>query len=162
MNKYYEEVGSQIFCLSNIFNEIEIGENKVLEKRPIIKMSESILLNPNSYKDIHHVLKQLKIFAKIGTDREWVFKGCDGPPYCLASRIVECSPDEFDFAAIVPGLGHLHMNQMTTMLRIVDDILLEPLGKEVLNFNSNKAYLLFVKTHISRGKRYKFCYLEQR
>ena len=144
MNKYYEEVGSQIFCLSNIFNEIEIGENKVLEKRPIIKMSESILLNPNSYKNIHHVLKQVKIFAKIGTDREWVFIGCDGPPYCLASRIVECSPDEFDFAAIVPGLGDLHMNQMKTMLRIVDDILLEPLGKEVLNFNSDKAYYYFV------------------
>ena len=70
VNKYYEEVGSLIFCLSNVFNEIEISENKVLEKRPMIKMSEPILLNPNSYKNIHHILKQLKIFAKIGIDRE--------------------------------------------------------------------------------------------
>ena len=81
-----------------------------------------------------------------------MFIGCNGPPYCLASRIVESSPDEFDFS-LVPGLGHLHMNQMKTMLRIVDDILLEPLGKEVLNFNSNKAYDYFVNakdTHKSR------------
>ena len=42
MHKYYEEVGSQIFYLRNVFNEIEIGENKVPENRPIIKMSEPI------------------------------------------------------------------------------------------------------------------------
>ena len=36
------------------------------------------------------------------------------------------------------------MNQMKTILRIADDVLLEPLGKEVLNFNSNKAYDYFV------------------
>ena len=48
VDKYYEEVGSQICYLPNVFNEIEIGENKVLENLPIIKMSEPILLNPNS------------------------------------------------------------------------------------------------------------------
>ena len=57
MDKYYEEVGSQIFYLCFVFNEIEIGENKVLENRPIIKMWETTLLNPNSYKNIHHILK---------------------------------------------------------------------------------------------------------
>ena len=122
MDKYYEEVGSQIFYLCNVFDEIDIGENKVLENRPIIKMSEPVLLNPNTYENIHHILKQLKIFAKIGIDREWVFIDCDGPPYCLASRIVESSPNEFDLAALVTGLGHLHMNQMKTILRIADDI----------------------------------------
>ena len=43
VNKYYEEVGSLIFCLSNVFNEIEISENKVLEKRPMIKMSANFI-----------------------------------------------------------------------------------------------------------------------
>ena len=77
---------------------------------------------------------------KIGIDREWVFIGCNGPPSCLASQIVESFSDEFDFAALIPGLGHLHMNQMKIILCIAEDILLEPLGKVVLNFNSNKAY----------------------
>ena len=59
MHKYYEEVGSQIFYLRNVFNEIEIGENKIPENRPIIKISEPILLNPKIYKNIYHILKQL-------------------------------------------------------------------------------------------------------
>ena len=126
VDNYYEEVGSQISYLCNVFNEIEISENKVLENRPIIKMWEPILSNPNSYKNIHHILKELKIFAKIGIDREWVFIGCDGPAMGLASRIVKSSPDKFDFTALVPGIGHLHMNQMKTILHIVDNILLEP------------------------------------
>ena len=36
------------------------------------------------------------------------------------------------------------MNQMKTILRIANDVLLEPLGKNVLNFNSNKVYDYFV------------------
>ena len=64
MDKYYEEIGAQISYLCNFFNEIEIGENKVLENHPIINMSEPILLNPNSYKNIHHILKQLKFFCE--------------------------------------------------------------------------------------------------
>ena len=85
--------------MSNVFNEIEIGENKVLEKSSILKMLEPILLNPNSYKNIHHILKQLKIFA------EWVLIDFDRPPYCLASGILKSSPDEFDFSTLVAGLG---------------------------------------------------------
>ena len=144
VDKYHEEVGSQISYLYDVFNETEICENEALKNRPIIEMSEPIFLNPNNYKNIHHILKQLKIFAKIGINREWVLIGCDGPPYCLASRIIQSSSDEFDFAALVPGLGQLHMNQMKTILHIADDILPESLGKEVLNFSSIKAYDHFV------------------
>ena len=125
MDKYYEEVASQIVCLSYVFNEIEIGKNKVLEMRPIIKMLQPTLLNPKSYKNIYHILKQLKIFAKTGIEREWLFIGCDGPHSCLTSQIIKLSPDEFDFATLVPGLGHLRINQMKTILCIVDNILLE-------------------------------------
>ena len=32
------------------------------------------------------------------------------------------------------------MNQLKTILKIMDEIMLEPLGKEVLNFKSPKAY----------------------
>ena len=102
VDKYYQEVGSQTFYLSNVFNENKVGKNKVLENLPIIKMLEPIWLNPNSYKIMHHILKQLTIFAKVGMDREWVFIGCDVLPYCLPSKIVKSSPDEFDFTALVP------------------------------------------------------------
>ena len=82
-------------------------------------MLEPILLNPNGYKNIHHILKQLKIFA------EWVLIDFDRPPYCLASGILKSSPDEFDFSTLVAGLGDLHMNRMKTILSIAEDILLE-------------------------------------
>ena len=82
---------AEISFLSNVSNEI-------LEYRPIIQFSHPILSNPDSYKNIHQILKQLQIFAIICIVREWVFIGCDGPPYCLTSRIVESSPDESDFA----------------------------------------------------------------
>ena len=70
MGKYYQEVGSQTFYLSSVFNENKVGKNKVLENLPIIKMLEPILLNPNSHKIIHHILRQLTNFAKVGMDRE--------------------------------------------------------------------------------------------
>ena len=73
-----------------------------------------------------------------------MFIGCDGPPYRLALRIVESNPDEFEFPVLVPELGHLRMKHLKTILRIEDDILLAALGKEVLNFHSNKAYDYFV------------------
>ena len=82
-------------------------------------MLEPILLNPNGYKNIHHILKQLKIFA------EWVLIDFDRPPYCLASGILKSSPDEFDFSTLVAGLSDLHMNRMKTILSIAEDILLE-------------------------------------
>ena len=82
-------------------------------------MLEPILLNPNGYKNIHHIPKQLKIFA------EWVLIDFDRPPYCLASGILKSSPDEFDFSTLVAGLGDLHMNRMKTILSIAEDILLE-------------------------------------
>ena len=45
---------------------------------------------------------------------------------------------------MVPGLGHLHMNQLKTIFKILDSIILEPLGKDVLNFQSPKAYSYLV------------------
>ena len=119
-----------------------IGQ-KSSEVRPIIKIFEPVLVNPNSYKNVETVLKEIKSKA-ISGDRKWVFLGCDGPPYCLSERIAERNPDFYDFVHFVPGLGHMHMNQLKTIFRILDEILLEPLGADVLNFNSKKAYDFFV------------------
>ena len=63
----------------------------------------------------------------------------------------------------------LHMNQLKTLFKIVDKIMLEPLGKEALNFNSPKACAYFSNakdTHKSfqalqillHGTAAEFCY----
>ena len=41
-------------------------------------------------------------------------------------------------------LGHLNMNQVKSFFQRLDKICLEPLGREVLNFKSNKAYDFFI------------------
>ena len=61
------------------------------------------------------------------------------------------------------------MNQLKTLFQILDQIMLEPLGKEVLNFASPKAYSYFVSakyTHkafqalqiILHGPSMEFCH----
>ena len=124
-------------------DNIDIGQQNK-EIRPVIKMAEPVLLNPNSYANMKVILSEVKKFADVGVNREWVFIGCDGPPYCLSERICESDQQQFDFVSMVPGLGHLHMNQLKTLFKILDDIILELLGKDVLNFVSPKAYSFFV------------------
>ena len=64
--------------LTKQLENLDIGQNKSLEKRPNICMAESILLNPNSYKNVEKILREIKKFT-INDDRKWVFSGCDGP-----------------------------------------------------------------------------------
>ena len=40
---------------------------------------------------------------------------------------------------LVSGLGHLNMNQAKIFFKILDNICLEALGKEILNFSFTKA-----------------------
>ena len=108
-----------------------------------LKTGEPILVNPNSYNTIKKIISSLKVDLGIGTHRDWVFIGCDGPPYTLASRIID-SDHELDWISLLPGLGHLHMNELKTYFRVVDDIFLHPLGNQVLNFTSSVAYKYFV------------------
>ena len=143
-----DESDSVIVIRDKTFSEkletLDVRQNKALEVSPKVIMAESFLLNPNSYKNIEAILRDIKDFAIVDEDCEWLFLGCDGPPYCLSETIAENSQDEFDFASFVPGLGHLHINQMKTLFRILDRVTFEPLGKEVLNFQSPKAYDFFI------------------
>ena len=93
-------------------------------------MTKPILLNPNSYKNIESTLKEIRNIVNIDVDQKWVFVVCNDLPYCLSLRIVESKPNEFNFPAIIPGLGHLHKNQMKTIFRILEDVLTEPLGED--------------------------------
>ena len=56
------------------------------------------------------------------------------------------------------GLGHLHMSQMKTILRIADNILLERWAKKfwILILTRHMIISSKQKTHINHGKQYKF------
>lgn len=83
-----------------------------------MKVGEPILFNPNSYENLELILKQLKENLAIGRGREWTFVGCDGPPYCLANRLIDRNPKAYDWLAMQPGLGHLNMNQMKGFFKV--------------------------------------------
>ena len=103
------------------------------------QIGEPIIVNPNSFDRVKHILDEYKLLHKIGVYREWVILGCDGPPFRMSSIITQKEPQKRNWVYIVPGLGHLHMNQLKTSLEIMDKLMLEPLGKEVLKFKSPKA-----------------------
>ena len=103
-------------------------------------MAEPISLNPNSYDNIKLVLNEL---LGIGEKREWSYVGCDGPLYVIASRLVD--EGNYEWVAMSNGLGHLFMNQPKMLFNIACDIILEPLAKDVLNFDSPNALLYFFK-----------------
>ena len=52
--------------------------------------------------------------------------------------------EKFDWLTLVSGIGHLHMNQMKKFFKVCDQVFMEPLGKEVFKFESNKAYDYFI------------------
>ena len=58
-------------------------------------------------------------FTYINWKRQCVFVGADGPPYTLMRRLQKLSPKEFDWLAIVSGKGHLNMNQLKTLFKIL-------------------------------------------
>ena len=56
---------------------------------------------------------------EIPAKRQWCYVGCDGPPYCLASRIIEQDLDNYDWITLLPGLGHLNMNQVKAYIKVI-------------------------------------------
>jgi len=123
-------------------------------------MGKVIMANPNSYASIRRCLGDIKESFGIGEIRKWAFVGCDGPPFCLMNRIIAES-SEFDWIAPVSGLGHLSMNIVKTFFNVCDKILLEPLGKNILNFTTPKAYTFFTKCSDTPGKHSKNFYTGQ-
>ena len=89
--------------------------------------------------------------------REWSYFGCNGLSYVIASRLVD--EGNYEWVAMSNGLGHLYMNQQKTLFNIACDIILEPLAKDVLNFDSPDALLYFFKcvdTHKTKQSLEKF------
>ena len=119
-----------------------IGQNNIVNKTTI-KMSEPALVNPNSFDSMKVILEQLKQ-SYFEHDRAWLFVGADAPPYCLMRRLIEQNPDEYDWLSVTAGLGHLNMNQVKTVFKILEHVMLEPLAKDVLKYNTTKSYQYFM------------------
>ena len=96
---------------------VPIGEEKNSNLRPT-QIGEPILLNPNSYNNVKTILDCLKTNLEIDKTRQWTYVGCDGPPYCLASRLITENQDNYDWLTLVPGLGHLNMNQLKSFFKV--------------------------------------------
>ena len=107
-------------------------------------MGEPVLLNPNSYENIKIILKLLEHYLITNNSKEMVFVGSDGPPYCLMSRIIKDNRKLCSWILTVSGKGRLNVNQIKTLFKILDEIILEPVGKEVLDFNTVKSYRYFI------------------
>ena len=116
---------------------------EVIKNNAVLNVGEPIMVNPNSYVNVKIVLDHL-IAHEINSERKWVILGCDGPPYCMASRIIASNSEEYNCVTLSTGLGHLHMNELKSLFKVADKIILEPLGKEVLGFISDKAYSYFI------------------
>ena len=120
-----------------------VGEENKFNKVDL-KMAEPVLVNPNSYESIEEILDQFKTsLIDNNCERKWIFVGADGPPYCLMRRTIQNNPEKYDWVSIVSGKGHLNMNQLKTFFNVLDKIMLEPLGKMVLNFETQQAYNYF-------------------
>ena len=76
----------------------------------LIQTGEPVMVNPNSFINVEYILDQYKKSHGISEAREGVALGCDGPPYRMASKLVEANPEKYDWLCLVLGLGHLHMN----------------------------------------------------
>ena len=108
-------------------------------------MVEPVFCNPNLYGNVDSVLDHLKSVLGISITREWSFIGCDGPPFCLASRLRQGNPEKYDWEGFIAGIGHLNMNQNKTLMKVLENIIIEPLAKDVLHFESPKAFEYFMK-----------------
>ena len=67
-------------------------DSDVIPNQVSLKMGEPSMVNPNSYTTVETVLADLKI-QHINEERKWAILGWDGPPYNLASRIIESNKE---------------------------------------------------------------------
>ena len=74
-----------------ITKSFDVGQKGTFNKKKM-SVGEAIMKNPNSYGSIKAIFEEYKHIHSIGVECEWVALGCDGPPYCIGSRIIEEKP----------------------------------------------------------------------
>ena len=140
------------------------------DKVPKVRVLQPTSVNPNSYQSVHAVLvdigKKVGIY-KYGTgDKQHVLIYCDGVPYNLAYRLIQCTfrcstcnetfagktkckkhlddhPNatfdlEFDWCLMQPGGGHIEMNMVKAFVDLTWEIFWKDMVG-IFNFKSDNA-----------------------
>ena len=89
-----------------------IGEKRQSNPK-CLRKGEPVLRNPNSFENLEVILKELKSNLGIRDAKQWSFVGCD-----VANRLVEQDKKSYDWVSLVPGLGHLRMNQIKALFKV--------------------------------------------
>ena len=61
-------------------------------------------------------------------------------------RLLEKKPFHFDWVSLVSGGGHLNMNLLKTAFQINWKIILEPLGKKIVRYGTQKSFDYFINS----------------
>ena len=59
--------------------------------------------------------------------------------------LLVANEEEYAWVTLMTGLGHLHMNEMKCLFKILGNIVLDLLGENVLGFKSNTPYDYFIR-----------------
>ncbi len=100
-----------------------------------VTMGEPIMLNPNSYTRVKQVLDVIR--ANKYSEHTWSMVGCDGVSYVLSHRLRDDCPDLHD-ALLWPGQGHLEINFVKLLLKLLWPVGLETLAAMV-DFQTARA-----------------------
>ena len=120
---------------------LNIGQ-KLSPNHTAITMGKVIPVNPNSYENMELIMTEIFNKLILSGTKKWVSIGADGPPYTLMRRLIEESG--YDWVVLTSGLGHLNMNQLKTFFAVAKHVCFGVLGKDVLNFNTSKAFDYFI------------------
>ena len=123
LKRKYDKRGEKVIFLDIKGKEFEtptnLNFNKVVDvgarvnrNNLKLKVSEPVLTNPYSCKNIYHILGECRELHHIGDKRFWVFLGCDGLLYKIMNKMTESNCKKYDWVTLVPGMGHLHINQL--------------------------------------------------
>ncbi len=98
-------------------------------------MGEPLMVNPNSYERVHHVLNS--IMTARHPQQQWSMVGCDGVPYMLAHKLRDQNPELHDIL-MWPGQGNFEINFVKLLFKLLWPVGLESLATMV-GYNSPKA-----------------------
>ena len=106
---YFEDAGTTIYNYISYIIDIYKSEEDEVKSR----ISKLISLQKRQRSNAGRKFSYWK------REREWTVVGCDGPPYCLASRVIDNDKNKYDWVTMQPGLGHLNMNQLKGFFKVI-------------------------------------------
>ncbi len=99
-------------------------------------MAEPVMLNPNSYANVHTMLRHVKM-QTITANRHWTIVGSDGNPYVLGQRLRDDKDDLKDLL-LMPGPGHFEINIVKALFKLLWPVGLKALAK-LVGYKTEKA-----------------------